>query len=600
MIEFPLARNRSVVATRHLLLLPTLGFAALTFLTQASRILDVPFRSYAAAGGLALVLIVAVWVWLWRAERRKINTRDNRVLLGVLALGLLGAVLASIYHLPDSDDYMMTPDAVHFISHPDDPLTNEVHYLVPAGRTINSIVTATSFPFEYTQALAAWVLRLPFLDLYHVGTVAVAGFTVPLALFLLISHFASRSKEAVLATLLVVAVVTLLGEVKYSPGTLSFTRLFQGKVVLLASGLPFFIALSLDYLGEGILRRWFYVAACATALCGLSSTAFFTAPMTALALGTAFTVASGITRTSLARMVIYGSSLLYPVVYGLYATASVASFRDTSSFFLREWPVSFSEQLALVVNAARPVTFLVVAAALALTALLVRGLRRRLLLLWVGFVVLLFLNPWVSSFWIENVTGPAIYWRVFHLIPVTALVGAVVVRLLEILPAAPAGRQETVVLAVAIGLIGLHFVPGSTSIFRRGGELGWPAYNLRGKALAVARRVAAEAPEGPMLASPDVAGIIGMLEGGHPQVHLREDPIPMWLPWSESERRFGATRFAEGDVSAQWAFEEVVASLPGLEVVVLRSSVLPGVADLLAARGFATVAVEGEYSILWK
>ena len=206
----------------------------------------------------------------------------------------------------------------------------------------------------------------------------------------------------------------------------------------------------------------------------------------------------------------------------------------------------------------------------------------------------------MAPFWIENVTGPAIYSRVVHLIPLTAVVGAVVVRMLELLPARPAALPEMVTLAVVLGLAGLHFVPGSTSIFRRGGEFGWPAYNLRGSALAVARRVAAEAPEGPMLAPPDVAGIIGMLEGGHPQVHLREDPIPMWLPWSESERRFGATRFAEGDVSAQWAFEEVVASLPGLEVVVLRSSVLPGVADLLAARGFATVAVEGEYSILWK
>src|SRR3989304_3565358 len=238
----PLGANRSVVAPRHLLLLPMLGFAALTFLTQASRVLNGPFRNYALAGGIALVLVVGLWVWLWRAERQAIPAHDGRLLVGLLALGLLGAVLASVYHLPDSDDYMMTPDAVHFISFPHAPLTNQIQ------------------------------------------------FTVPLALFLLISHFAARSKEAMLATLVVVAVVTLLGELKYSPGTLSFTRMFQGKVVLLASGLPFLIALSLAFLGEGSFRRWFYVAACATALCGLSSTAFFTPPMKALALGAAFTV----------------------------------------------------------------------------------------------------------------------------------------------------------------------------------------------------------------------------------------------------------------------------------------------------------------------
>src|SRR3989304_8357580 len=117
----PLGANRSVVAPRHLLLLPMLGFPALTFLTQASRVLDVPFRDYALAGGIALVLVVGLWVWLWRAERQAISTHDGRLLVGLLALGLLGAVLASVYHLPDSDGSMISPGARPFISFPAEP-----------------------------------------------------------------------------------------------------------------------------------------------------------------------------------------------------------------------------------------------------------------------------------------------------------------------------------------------------------------------------------------------------------------------------------------------------------------------------------------------
>src|SRR3989304_3386318 len=60
--------------------------------------------------------------------------------------------------------------------------------------------------------------------------------------------------------------------------------------------------------------------------------------------------------------------------------------------------------------------------------------------------------------------------------------------------------------------------------------------------------------------------------GAHPAVPPREDPIPSWLPWAESERRYAATRFAEGDASAQDAFEQVVESLPDLQVVVVRQS----------------------------
>src|SRR3989304_4825482 len=173
----PLGANRSVVAPRHLLLLPMLGFAALTFLTQASRVLNGPFRNYALAGGIALVLVVGLWVWLWRAERQAIPAHDGRLLVGLLALGLLGAVLASVYHLPDSDDYMMTPDAVHFISFPDDPLTTEIHYPVPAGWKINSIVAATSRPWE-ERLQRPETDYVDVLQLHNPGVaVAAAGFT---------------------------------------------------------------------------------------------------------------------------------------------------------------------------------------------------------------------------------------------------------------------------------------------------------------------------------------------------------------------------------------------------------------------------------------
>src|SRR3972149_4036590 len=69
-----------------------------------------------------------------------------------------------------------------------------------------------------------------------------------------------------------------------------------------------------------------------------------------------------------------------------------------------------------------------------------------------------------------------------------AWVGAGVVRWPEPLPAKPAALQNAIALAVVLGLAGLHFVPGSTSIYRRGGGLGGAAHNLRGGARSGARR----------------------------------------------------------------------------------------------------------------
>ena len=597
---FELAKHRSVITARQLLLLPMLVFASITVLTHAARVFDVQFKLYALACLTGTLVMVAVWIRLWLWERKTIEVADWKTLALVLGIGLIGAGMASIYRFPDSDDYMMGPDAVHFITHTGDVMSNEVHYLVPAGEKIYSVVNSTSSPFEYSQALAALLTRIPFLDFYYIITVAFVGFAVPVSLYLLVSHFASDSRTAAAATLVAVAVLSLLGETKYAPGAMSFARLFQGKSVLLAAGLPFFLALSLNFLGLGAFRRWFYVAAAATALAGLSSTAFFIVPMSALALGGAYTTVTGVTPGSVRRMAIYGAGVLYPVVYGLYASRSVASLRDASNWVMQEWPGDFTGHLALMIDPVRPVTPVVFIVSMALTASLLCGLRRRLLLIWVGLAFLVFLNPAVAPFWMRTATSNAIYWRVFYVVPLMAAVGAVAVRLIDFYTPLPRRSKIIIGFGAALVMVGLHLIPHSPSIYRRGGDIGWPAYKLHGEPLAVARRIVEDVPPGPMLAPPDVAGTIGLLQGGYPQVHLRGEPLRMWLPWSESERRYAATRYAEGDMQAQQAFVDTVERLPDLRVVVIRTSVLPNVAALLETRGFNDSTAEGDFTILWK
>lgn len=180
-----------------------LGFAALTFLTQAARILDVPFRAYALVGGVALVLVVGVWGWLWRAERRAISTHDGRLLLGLLALGLLGAVLASIYHLPDSDDYMMTPDAVHFIEAPIEVMERR------SGKSTINTMTAVDTLIEIVNVLM-WFKPLKFFVPLAVA-VGVAGvlWAIP---FLVMGRGLSSISLLLLLAAMMIGMLGLLAE----------------------------------------------------------------------------------------------------------------------------------------------------------------------------------------------------------------------------------------------------------------------------------------------------------------------------------------------------------------------------------------------------
>lgn len=601
MVESPPARPASVIIARWLLLLPAGVFTGLTVATHVGRILDVSFRLYAAGAAAASLLALIVWLVCARRDLRQIERRDLGVLAGLLALGLAGAVLASIYHLPDTDDYSYVPDAVHYMTYPDDIMGYELRYIYPGSSgTIRAVVVSTSQPFEYAQMLLALLLRMEYMAVYYILTVALVGFSIPLALYLLLSHFSDNSRDTLLATILAVAVLTLMGETKYTFGSLSFTRVFQGKVVLFAAGLPLLAAVSLDALRGPSWMRHGVVFAVAAAQSGLSSTGFVLVPMLGLALGLAHWLAAGPGLRRLAQTAAYGAALVYPVAYGLYAARTVGSYQDASNPLLHSWPQDFAAHLRLLIDPARPVTPLVFGLSLLLIALLLRGFRRRLLLFWVGASVALFLNPLTAPFWIEHTLGPVIYWRAFLILPLPAMAGAAAMALLERVPGTPSTARPAVAALAALALAAVHFVPGAPSIYRWAGQISPPRYNVPRVPLAVARQIAEHAPPGPMLAPQEVAGVIGLLRGGFPQLHLRRDPMRDVMPWHEAEARWAAAHFADGDAAYEAEFRQVLSEIDDLRIVVLRTDMIPSVADELGRLGFEPQIVQDRYTIFWR
>jgi len=602
-IEARLHEWKSIVVIRWLLVLPTAIFGALTVATHGARFLRLTFRDYALISAVLALAVLAVWAWGWRRERLRIGSKDGRVLLLVVAAGLAGAVMASIYRLPDMDDFAYVPDAVHHLTFPAGHMGYTIHYGYFEGKPPFTIVEATSQPFEYIQALAAGLLGVEYLTVYYILTVAFAGFCIPLAIFLLLAHFTDDTRRAAFAMLIVLGLLTLLGEGKNTPGSLSFTRLFQGKVVLLAAGLPLFAALSLDYLRCPSVWRWLILAATAAAMAGLSTSAFFLIPMLALSLGLAVLMAEGWNRRRLLTVVAYGSSLLYLVGYALYASRAVSHLIAAGSL-ARGWPTTFAGHLAVFLNLARPVTPLAFLAALVVVLLLTRGPRRRLLLAWTAVAVVLFLNPFVAPLWIARLTGPSIYWRAFYVLPFVGTVGAAMIAILERVPTERPNAGGLLTAALLAACLAANLIPGSTSIYRRGGEIGWPAYKLVEEAVDVGRAVIANAPPGVMLAPREISGTTPMLRGGYPQLRIRDDTLIEWLTGrdraGDADLRIQASEFTAGRLEYLPAFDHIVTSTDALETIVLRNDVYPEVETLLASQGFVHKAAARSYWIVWR
>lgn len=597
--EFQLRTHASVVWVRLVLLLPAGILAALTIVTHAFRILDWNFQLYMVFSGLATIFIIGLWIAAVREERKEIEVHDYGVFVGVLAIGLVGVVAASIYNLPNSDDYQYVPNAVHYLTYPDDRMGNEIHYIYREDSSILSVVAATAQPYEYAQALLASLLNVEYLFVYHILMVALVGFAVPLAGFLVASHLSRRSSHAVLAALMVLAVSTLLGETKFSIGNFGLTRLFQGKMVLVAAGLPLFVALSLNYLAQPNLRRWTYLLISATALSGLTASAFFMVPMVALALGLAHLLSTKPDLGGLRNLVVYGLSLGYLVVYGLYASGTVAQFRNVNDPLLAQWPRDFLTHFQDMIDFQRPVTPLAFGSSIILVGILVKDSRRRFLFLWTGFAILMYLNPISGQFWIDHVIGPSIFKRVFFVLPLYPMISLAASGSMERLETI--GRRNGVIVfgASILLLVSLHFFPNTTSIYKRGGEIGSFGYKVSGSSLEVARWVVDRLPAGPMLAPPDIAGVTGMLSGGYPQLHLRNRPLLEWLPWDDAQNRQWASYFADGDSNKEEYFRQIVEETDELRIIVLGNDQTLKVAGFLESQGFVNEERIDRYTVYW-
>ncbi len=399
------------------------ALAGVTILTHVAQLAGIAFRSYALAAVAIGIAAPVLCCTLSPPQFARMRVRDPKVLLLVLILGACGASLASVANRVALDDFYYVPNAVYYLHNPNALMDFDIHYLYSAGARFTSQVWATAGPYEYAEAALAYLLGTEFLVIYHVMGPAVGGFLLALALYLAVLHFSDDTLAAAVGTLVTMGVIMLLGDTERTVGSFSLARIFEGKVVLLAVGIPMWIAVTLNYLRGPTFVGWIMCLSVATALIGMSSSAAIVLPSLAVVLAAAHVLTTEDRAQGFWHALVYLLSLVYVAVYALFLLTHAVTDLGVASPANWRFPKTFLGHARFFVNARVPLTPALVIGSTALCLIVVSTRTRRLLLGWIGAAVVLFLNPIVAPALIEHITSPNAYWRLFYILPFPLVVG---------------------------------------------------------------------------------------------------------------------------------------------------------------------------------
>lgn len=496
----------------------------------------------------ALLLLGTAVAWeLWRSRGVEWTTtptltpsRTQGALLA--AASVASGYLATCVGRSNTDDAYYVNIAVALADQPDLPL-----YL---RDTIHSagVVMIPAYRVHAYELLAGALSRLSGVEavwFMHIGLPALTGALLPLAWATLLRELDPRRWLAMVGVVL--AWFVLDGSDSLSPSMHGYARLFQGKAVMYAVGVPALAALGLRFGRRSAWTGLVLLLLGQVGMVGLSSTGLWLGP--AVAVTAVFATIRWDMRFVRAALLALASSA-YALAMGLWVKAQVAAQSgDGASPAFVSGSIGGADDGVIrrlggvfyVALAGWPLAFLYSAVLLAALVVARTSLARRYLVAFLFVFVLFFGNPYLADVVQRAVVGRSTYSRILWLLPIGAALG---VFFTASLSGSPTTRARRVAGAGSLALCVAFFALAPKATLFERSLVGWtPSLKVDRYAMEAAYAVTEAMPKrGYVLAAAQVSMFL-------PMVHRHPYPVivkPKWFPSGmDGPQRFRLRRMVD-------------------------------------------------------
>ncbi|MAI80324.1 MAG: hypothetical protein CL917_15355 [Deltaproteobacteria bacterium] len=522
------------------------------------------------------------------------RSAPTRIQLGLLAaLGGACAMAVAFSHHGDSDDAFYVNLSVWALDHPLSPLLpgDTLHGFegIPMSLPVFKVLS-----YEIFQAVLARLSGYPAITVVHIWMPPVMAFLIPfawarLAILLLPGRW-------IFVVTLVIALLFLLGDGHASYGDFGLLRLQQGKSVLLLVGLPLVASYGLQFGLKPNPKHFIQLAAVQIAAIGLSTSALWLAPTTALLAMSSAVPLRGNSLSKVTKDIGVGLvTCLYPVLIALSMRGDTLRAFSEAVHPLPslEWTgTQFMNHSLNMVSGQPYAAGLLLFCSLAVLGVPGTTLFRRYAGFVTGAFLILFFNPALARLVANQITGVDTYFRIFWLLPLPLFIAAVFSA-----PAENMGEQNqfkhswTHWAGAAIGVALLLWIPQTYTLAPSNGvRMGWPGPKPPIQEFKAAQRIAAHASEGDFVLAPTAVSRWLPLLQQHPaplvvremhldRLHERLGPeelfrrrlLTNWVGGGAKPN--GGSKILEGAL-AEYPLKAVLLSGPALQQPELRKTLL--------------------------
>lgn len=586
----------------------------LTILTHISQVISLRFNVYANIVFYSALILTAAWgIACCLNKAKRIDTFDWKPFF-LLLLTCVGSGVITVFSQPEDpfgqasqDELVYLSGLIYYLKNPLERLTYEVHYLYSGMEPFHSVSYFVNGAYQLVQAAFSYVLGIYHITFFFGIVSFLAGFALPLSIYLLLGRFSEKTMSIAMGTFATFAVILLLDEKVITPGGWIFQKVFMGKSIIVSTGVCLFTCYSLEYFLERSLARWMQLFMLLTCLIGMSTTTIMIFPIMAAILFLAYYIVAKQEYVDIIALfkkgIIYVASFAYLGAYAVYIslTDSVGGAQYANQNFPHTMYGYITGYLWDKTFPITPITFVLFSF---LAILLARSEMRRFVTGMI-FLPLLILNPWVSEFLLQFFMG--VYVRIFYITPIFLVIGYTFSRLFEYTQKRP-GKLRWVWTCFAALLFGMYVTLPSSN-FK---TVKSHSAIFSGKNYLVAQSVINETPRGIMLAPYPISSTIFAFAADYPQI-IDRPVITQYFLWTQGREaeallRIKASNFMFGnppkDNSGFDAFITILDAYPEIKSVVIRNKTLNSVPELplmMKERGFKySRVVEKIYTVFWK